>query len=249
MQLRLIRSATLRIRYAGQIYLTDPFLAAKHTLPSYGGVSPNPLVDLPIPPEEVLTGADVTIISHLHADHFDTEAQRMLPQDAVIFCQPGDEGRIAAKGFLQVTPVRDTIQRGSTTITRTAGQHGAGKVLDDMGSVSGFVFQADGEPTVYWAGDTIWCDAVREAITRFSPDIIITHSCGAVWGDGGLIVMDATQTVAVCQAAPRSTVVAVHMDSVDHARVSRADLRAFAQASGVPAERLLIPEDGETLTF
>jgi L-ascorbate metabolism protein UlaG (beta-lactamase superfamily) len=249
MQLQLIRSATLRVRYADQMCLTDPFLAAKHTMPSYGGVSPNPLVDLPISAEEVVADVDMTIISHLHADHFDAEAQRILPKDAVIFCQPGDEDRIAAKGFHQVTPVVDSIQRQGITLTRTPGQHGAGKVLDDMGIVSGFVFQANGEPTVYWAGDTIWCEAVREAITRFSPDVIITHSCGAVWGNGGLIVMDAAQTVEVCRAAPRSIVVAIHMDSVDHATVTRADLRAFAQQAGVSEEQLRIPRDGETLAF
>lgn len=249
MQLQLIRSATLRLRYGDQSILIDPMLAAKHTMPTYAGISPNPLVELPCPPEAVVTGIDMTIISHLHSDHFDPAAQQALPKDTIIFCQPGDEDRITRKGFTLVTPVAESIQLGEITLTRAPGQHGAGKVLDDMGVVSGFVLQADGEPTVYWAGDTIWYDGVRETIARFSPDVIITHSCGAKWGGGALIVMDAAQTIAVCQAAPRSMVVAVHMESLDHATVSRADLRAAAEAARIRAEQLLIPLDGETLSF
>ena len=252
-ELRLIRNATMRLAYVGQMWLTDPFLAAKGSLPSYRaaaglpGGSPSPLVALPISPEQVIAGAEVTLISHLHSDHFDAVAQRTLPPGMPILCQPGDEERITAKGFTDVTPVNEPLRRGAITLTRVAGQHGSGATLADMGAVSGFVFQAPGEPTVYWAGDTIWCDAVREAIARFTPDVIITHSCGAIWSAGDLIVMDAAQTVAVCEAAPRATVVAVHMDTLDHATVSRADLRAHADAAGIAPQRLLIPEDGATL--
>jgi L-ascorbate metabolism protein UlaG (beta-lactamase superfamily) len=118
-----------------------------------------------------------------------------------------------------------------------------------MGPASGFIFQAEHEPTVYWAGDTIWNDAVAENIARTQPQIIVTHSCGATWGEHVLIVMDAAQTVAVCRAAARSTVIATHMDALDHATVSRADLRRYATAHGILPEQLLIPADGETLVF
>lgn len=53
MQIQLIRNATLHITYAGHIFLIDPYLAAKHTMPSFAGISPNPLVDLPFSPQEV----------------------------------------------------------------------------------------------------------------------------------------------------------------------------------------------------
>ena len=78
------------------------------------------------------------------------------------------------------------------------------------------------------------------------PDIIVTHSCGARW-DGDLIVMDEAQTITVCKAAPSARVIATHMEALDHATVSRADLRRAADATGIAATRLLIPEDGETL--
>ncbi len=116
-----------------------------------------------------------------------------------------------------------------------------------MGNVAGFVFQAADEPTVYWAGDTIWCEAVKQVIIDTQPDIILTHSSGAKFGDDDPIVMDAEQTIAVCQAAPQAIVVAIHMEALDHGTVSRADLRTLAQAAGIKPRRLLIPADGEKI--
>ena len=117
-----------------------------------------------------------------------------------------------------------------------------------MGNVSGFVFEADDEPTIYWAGDTIWCAEVAQVIDQVQPDVIITHSCGAKW-DQVLILMDAIQTVQVCQAAPESVVLATHMEAVDHATVSRSELSAYSSAKGIQANQLRIPLDGEKLVF
>jgi L-ascorbate metabolism protein UlaG (beta-lactamase superfamily) len=89
LRLQLIRNATLRLVYAHQQLIIDPYLAAKHSLPSYTGASPNPLVELPCPPEEVVADIELALISHLHSDHFDSVAQDLLPKDLPIFCQPG----------------------------------------------------------------------------------------------------------------------------------------------------------------
>jgi len=249
MKIQLIRSATLRIEYAQRRFVIDPYLAAKHSRPSFTGKSPNPLVDLPCEPQDVIASIDLVLISHLHSDHFDPTAQELLPKGTPILCQPGNEARIAAKGFRQVTPVAESLAWHGITITRTPCQHGSGDVLAEMGPASGFIFQAAHEPTVYWAGDTIWNDTVAEIIVRTQPQIIITHSCGAVWGEQVLIVMDAAQTVVVCRAASGSIVVATHMDALDHATVSREALRHYATAHGIQPEQLLIPADGETLVF
>jgi L-ascorbate metabolism protein UlaG (beta-lactamase superfamily) len=249
MQIQLIRNATLRADYGGRTFVIDPYLAAKHTLPSFTGKSPNPLVNLPCPPQEVIAGIEIVVVSHLHADHFDAIAQRLLPKDVPVLCQPGDESAIEDKGFSNVTPVADTLDWQGITITRTPGQHGSGDVLKQMGTVSGFVFRAENEPTLYWAGDTVWTETVADVIAQTRPDVIITHSSGATWGDDVLIVMDAAQTVAVCRAAPDSVVIATHMEALDHGTVSRQALRQYGQAQGIGPEQLLIPADGEKLSF
>lgn len=250
MQLQLIRNATLRLNYGGRTFLIDPYFALKHTLPSFRGLSPNPMADLPEEPAHTIRDIEMVIVSHLHSDHFDKVAQDILPKNIPLFCQPDNDKYINTKGFTQVQVIEMEVMWQGITITRTAGQHGSGDVLNDMGTVSGFVFEADNEPTVYWAGDTIWYPEVGKIIEAVQPDIIITHSCGAVWGKGEtLIVMDDKQTVTVCQTRPQAMVVAVHMETLDHSTITRAMLRDTATAEGIADKQLLIPADGEMLRF
>ncbi|WP_439497311.1 MBL fold metallo-hydrolase [Bosea sp. (in: a-proteobacteria)] len=246
MRLQLLRNATLKLVYAGRTFLIDPDFGPMHSRPSFTGKSPNPMVELPEPIEDILAGVDQIIVSHLHADHFDGVARERVPKDLPLTCRPGDEGKIAEAGFTSVTPV-DCFQRiGSIVLKRVPAQHGSGAVLDKMGPVMGFSLEAPGEPTLYWAGDSILYPPLLEAVAATAPDVIVSHSCGARW-DGTLIVMDAAQTVSLCEAAPHATVIATHMEALDHATVSRAALRQAADARGIGPDRLLIPLDGETI--
>ena len=249
MQIQLIRNATLRLTYNGHLLLIDPFLAAKHTFDPFDGKDRNPTVDLPVTPEAVIAGVEAVIVSHLHSDHFDAAAQERLPKDIPLFCQPGNDAIIAEKGFQNIQVIADRVEWQGIHITRTAGQHGNGQLAERMGRVSGFVFRAEGEPVVYWAGDTIWYTEVEQVINDQQPDVIITHSGGARFGDSAPIIMDAMQTVAVCQAAPEATVVAVHLEALDHCPVTRAALRSRAQNEGIADERLRIPADGQSITL
>lgn len=248
MKLQLIRNATLRMTYAGHTFLIDPYFAPKHSLPSYTGHSPNPLVELPIAIDEIMQGVEMVVVSHLHTDHFDKLAQESLAKDTPVFCQPGNERTIRDNGFTEVTPIATSVVWETITIQRTTGQHGSSKaVLAAMGDVSGFVFAAANEPTIYWAGDTIWYEVIRDNIDRWQPDIVVTHSGGAVWGDNERIIMDAEQTIALCQYAPEAMVIATHMEALDHCFVSRAALRNYARQHGIKDEQLRVPEDGAEL--
>src|SRR6187200_2574062 len=138
MNLQLIRNATLRLQYAGRTILIDPDLADKHSRPSFTGRSPNPMVDLPLSLSEIVAGVELLVVSHLHRDHFD--AVESIPAALPVLCQPGDQARIAERGFTHVTPVDHTLEWGGIQLTRTAGQHGTGAVGRMMGAVAGFVF-------------------------------------------------------------------------------------------------------------
>lgn len=65
MQLQLIRNATLKIQYGDTVFLLDPMLAAQGTYPGFAGTHRselrNPLVELPMPVEDVVTGVDAFI--------------------------------------------------------------------------------------------------------------------------------------------------------------------------------------------
>jgi L-ascorbate metabolism protein UlaG (beta-lactamase superfamily) len=246
MKLRLLRNATLKLDIMGKTILIDPFFAPKGSRPSFTGRAPNPLVELPASTEEILDGVELVVVSHLHADHFDPVAQSLVPKHLPLICQPGDEEKIRSYGFSDVTPLNDVIDWKGIRFERREGSHGLGPVLQKMGSVMGFSITAKGEPALYWAGDTVLYPAIEAIIADTRPEIIIIHSCGARW-DGDLITMDAAEAVATCRLAPASTVVATHMDSLDHATVSRDELRRYSTEQGISQQQLLIPQDGETL--
>ncbi len=249
MELQLIRSATLRLGYGGRTYLIDPWLAARGEGRSYAGELRSPLVDLPMPVPELLEGVDAVIVSHLHSDHFDDAARELLPRDIPILCAPADADAIAGDGFTRVTPIPDTRTEDGVRVRRVGGRHGPPEVLGDMGDVSGFVFSHPGEPTLYWAGDTIFCPEVAATIAAERPAVVVVHACGADWNGKGPLVMDVAMVREVLEAAPDATVVATHLDAVDHATVDRRMLRAFLDAEPGFAPRLRIPADGEALHF
>ena len=248
MRLQLFRNATLKLDYAGRTVLIDPYLAPKHSLPSFTGRSPNPMTELPASIEEILMDVELVVVSHLHTDHFDTVAKERVPKHLPLICQPGDETKIVQAGFTDIRPLLDVFDWNGLVFSRREGSHGLGPVVEKMGPVMGFTLRAQGEPSLYWAGDTVLYPPVAETITATSPDIVVTHSCGAKW-DGDLIVMDAEQTIAACELARNARVVAVHMEALDHATVTRAELRRAADARRISAQQLLIPNDGEMLEF
>ena len=248
MKLRLLRNATLKLEILGKTILIDPFFAPKGSRPSFTGRALNPLVELPATPEEILNGVELVVVSHLHADHFDPVAQSLVPKHLPLICQPGDEDKIRSYGFSDVTPLADVIDWQGIRFKRREGSHGLGPVVEKMGPVMGFSITAKDEPSIYWAGDTVLYPAIGAIIANTTPEIVIIHPCGARW-DGDLITMDAKEAVATCRLAPASTVIATHMDLLDHATVSRDELRRYSIEQGVSLQQLLIPRDGETLQF
>ncbi|MFC4425483.1 MBL fold metallo-hydrolase [Deinococcus navajonensis] len=248
MQLQLIRNATVLLRYAGHALLVDPMLGARHTLPSFAGQEANPTADLPFPAEQVVAPAELALISHLHPDHYDGAAARLLPRELPLVCRAGDEEVLRSDGFQQVTPLSTAITWHGIQIQPAPGRHGSGPILDRMGEVTGVVLRAAGEPTVYWAGDTVLYEEVLGTIASVQPDVIVTHSGGAAFG-GTLIIMDAQQTLEVARAAPQATVVATHLEALDHCATTRQMLRDAATAAGISSTRLRLPQDGEALTL
>lgn len=88
MNIKQIRNATIIVEYANKRFLIDPMLAEKGTYPPFPGSvkqdQNNPVVSLPIPVDDIIRGVDAVILTHLHLDHFDEAAQRLLPKD---YCQ------------------------------------------------------------------------------------------------------------------------------------------------------------------
>jgi L-ascorbate metabolism protein UlaG (beta-lactamase superfamily) len=241
---RLLRHATLRIRLGDQNLLVDPMLSEPEAMPPIPN-SPNdrrnPLVPLPEPNLEEVDGL---LVTHTHRDHLDDAAKDTLPKNLPLFCQPADEAELAQDGFEDIRPIDESESWDTVEFARTGGRHGTGEIGDQMGPVSGFVMQVDGGPTLYLAGDTLWYPEVEDTIATHNPDKIVVNTGEAQFVESDPITMTKEGVAAVCRAAPEATVVAVHMDSINHCLLSRTALRSYLTAEG-PEDRVRIPADGE----
>ena len=250
-----IRNATLHVVYGGVRYLVDPMLSDRHAWPGFEGSvnseERNPLVHLPMTKEEIID-VDAVIVTHLHEDHWDEEARKVLPKALPIFAQnDADAETIRGQGFSDVRVLSATSSFKDVQLIKTGGRHGTeahyAKIGKILGQVCGVVFKQAGAKTVYLAGDTIWQEDVAAALDAHRPDVAILNTGYAmVVGIEGGIIMGTQDVLSVHKAAPETRLIASHMEAVNHCTVSRADLRAFARANGF-ADKLRTPGDGETI--
>jgi L-ascorbate metabolism protein UlaG (beta-lactamase superfamily) len=236
MRLRLIRHATLELDYGGRHLLVDPMLdpaEARDPVANTPNDRRNPLVDLPEPAEDVAARAEIVLVTHLHADHLDDTAVALLKGDRPVVCQPEDEATLRERGFSDPRPA--PVELDGIAVARTGGQHGTGKIAEMLAPVSGFVLRAEGEPTVYIAGDTIWCDEVREALEEHRPDVAVVNASGARFTEGDPIVMTAEDVATVARHVLPAKLVVVHLEAINHClepRSAYADLPVSVPADG-----------------
>ncbi|NDI36063.1 MBL fold metallo-hydrolase [Chengkuizengella sediminis] len=252
MNIRQIRNATMVLNYAGKKFLIDPFLAKKGTYPPYPNTpnqdKRNPTVGLPVPVEEIIK-VDAVIVTHLHPDHFDSAAIEILPKDIIIFAQSEIEAEtIKKEGFQNVDSLTNISIFGEISLSKTDGKHGIGQIGEIMGEVSGVVFKHIDEKTLYIAGDTIWCSDVQDAINTYNPDVIIVNGGGAQFLQGDPIIMTKEDIHQTYMEAQQSTIIVSHMEAINHALLTRKELKRFIEGKGL-SNNILVPDDGEIISF
>jgi L-ascorbate metabolism protein UlaG (beta-lactamase superfamily) len=171
----------------------------------------------------------------------------VLARDVPVFCQPEDENKLLDLKFLHVMKVADEIDWKGVRFKRTGGQHGTGELGRLMGPVSGFILSAEGEPSIYLAGDTIWCTEVEMALSQYSPEVIILNGGEAQYLTGDPITMGCKDIHAVSKAAPFSNVIVVHMEAWNHCLLSRKELKQYIYDNQL--QNVSIPDDGAALHF
>ncbi|MEL7464798.1 MAG: MBL fold metallo-hydrolase [Pseudomonadota bacterium] len=270
------RNATAKLTYAGTTFLLDPMLSPKGALPSFAGVAPNPTIDLPVEAGEIVSGIDAVVISHMHGDHFDSAAAEALDKRLPVFTPrngaPSDKSRpqdltpfvdsLRAFGFENVTEIAsdaaDHVEFRGVAIRQVFALHGKGALGDLMGGVNGLIFEAEGHPTLYWAGDTIFDEEgrVRAILEEVKPDVIVAHTGGPVIEalSPDLLLMDAAEAVdfAACafDANPKAEIIAIHMEALDHCFSTRSDLaQALERLPSELRRRVRIPADGEDVVL
>lgn len=259
-QMQQIRNATVKITYGDTTFLIDPMLAKQGAYPGFDGTYRselrNPLVGLPMPAEDVIDDTDAVIVTHTHLDHWDAAAQALLPKDIPLFAQhQADAAMIREQGFTNVRILSDKAEFDGVTLSRTGGQHGTDEmyaspeVAAALGDVMGVVFQAPGQETLYLVGDTIWRDEVDQALDEYDPKIVVLNAGQAMRSDyDDPIIMGKEDVLRATQTAPEATVVATHMDAINHMSLTREELREYVQAVGIE-DHVVIPADGEVISF
>lgn len=259
MKFQQIRGATSILTYNGSRFLIDPFLAEKGSKPpvkSEHNNLPNPLTALPLPVESIVD-VDAVVVTHMHHfDHFDHEAAEAIGKQTPMFTQDNDEAAdMRGLGFKNVASLNfQGVKVKDITLIRTVAVHGGEKAApfyaakNTKPEASGVVFANPQEKKVYFAGDTIWCAEVEDALRLHKPDVVILNAAEASFADDTPILMGLEGIEAVIKAAPEALLVASHMDAVNHARLGRAELRRFIAEKGLE-KKILVPEDGESITI
>jgi L-ascorbate metabolism protein UlaG (beta-lactamase superfamily) len=259
-QIQQIRNATAKINYAGKTFLLDPFLAKKGAHPGFPGTFNsqlrNPLIELPMSVKDVLKGVDAVIVSHTHLDHWDGGDHQSIPKAIPLFVQDETDAKlIRGQGFTNVRILGENSVFEGVQLTRIGGQHGTDEMYskkplaDMLGKAMGIMFQAPGTKTVYVAGDTVWRSDVDQALAKFKPDVIVLNAGDArMAGVVGSIIMGKDDVLHAYQAMPNATIIATHMDAINHMTLSRKDLKDHVKQHGIQ-DRVRIPADGEILKF
>lgn len=260
-QVQQIRNATVKITYGDTTFLIDPMLAEQGAYPgfenTYRSELRNPLVGLPMPFEVMIDDVDAVIVTHTHLDHWDDAAQELLSKDIPLFAQnTADAELIRSQGFSDVRMLDGEAEFGGVTMHKTGGQHGSDtlyavpELAEALGDVMGVVFEAPDQKTTYLVGDTIWRDEVEQALTQYNPEVIVMNAGAAEMTgfEGDPIIMGKEDTLRAHRAAPDATIIAVHMEAVNHMTLSRDELSDYVQEVGIQ-DHVSIPADGEVISF
>lgn len=253
MKITHVRNATSIIEYANTRFLVDPMLGEKGSFAGFPGApreeQANPLVDLPIPLQDIIKNIDAIILTHLHVDHFDEAAKESLPKHIKVFVQDENDAEEVLKlGFEDVEILADGTMFHDIRLIKTPGEHGRGEILNIIGDVSGVILQHPQEEKLYIAGDTVWYSGIKNVLNTHVPEIIIVNGGDNQFYEGSSLIMNEYDIYQVAKEAPESKIVVVHMEAVNHWNLSRARLQEFLDVNKL-STRVFIPEDGESYVF
>lgn len=156
-----------------------------------------------------ILNVDAVIVTHTHPDHWDETAKALVPKYLPIFTQNEQDRELI-------------LSQGFSDVR-----------------LCGVVFRHPDEKTLYLAGDTIWNQYVQDSLQQFQPEVVILNAGDAQVIGLGSIIMGKQDVYEIFLAAPQATLIATHMESVNHAVLTRKELREFSVQKGM-TDRLLI---------
>ncbi|MGN7824233.1 MBL fold metallo-hydrolase [Chitinophaga sp. 22536] len=255
LQIQLIRQATVKITMHQQHLLIDPVLADEGTEPPifFSNERKNPTIGLPFHRDSVLKNVDAILLTHYHPDHFDMAAEKYVPKDMLIFCQPGDDAKLKEKGFTHTQVIDSTMTWQGISFHRYLSSHYPGANGEPPFGISSSWYLQSGASGVFITGDAILDDLLKSSLLATKPPIVIanTGEChftreNPVLAPGITMTLTTGELKAITQLLPAATVVAVHMDAINHCSLTKAELRQYVAKEKLQ-KRIRVPNEGEVL--
>lgn len=255
-----IGTATTLIRYGDLTLLTDPNFLHQGQRAYLGyGLTAKRLTEPALTPEQ-LPELDLILLSHLHGDHWDRQAQRGLDRQLPIITTPHASKRLQLRGFTRATGLRTwgstELVKGQTRlrVTSMPGRHAPGLLRRVLPPVMGSLLEFGSvlqpvELRMYLTGDTLFVDDLREIPVRYPViDAAVLHLGGTTLPGGLMVTMDAIQGADLLELVKPRLAIPVHYDDYGLFKSPLADFRAEVDRRGLDGLVRYV-ERGETVSL
>lgn len=243
-----IRHATSILTFNQKRLLIDPMLsdvAKLASVPFTRNFRKNPLTPLPVELNS-FENIDAILLTHRHFDHWDKKAIAVLNKDIPVFCQPRDALAVQSAGFIHVIAVEDSYEWQGIQIKRIQGSHAPGLTGKLLGPVSSFFLHTATEGSIFIVSDCIFTPIIAKAFRELMPEVAILNVAEAVMLWGTAITMQRDDIARIALLSPRTKLVVVHLETINHCKLSRAQLTHYLKEQQLD-HAVSIPNDGETL--
>jgi L-ascorbate metabolism protein UlaG (beta-lactamase superfamily) len=247
MNIQYIRHATLILNIAGRKILVDPMLSEVSELPPVPLTTnrlKNPLIPLPHGSLDLMRDIDAVLLTHYHFDHFDKAAEKFIPKDVLIFCQPGDDKKLKKMGYTNARVIDGTLEWGPLNLKRFPANHARGYLLKViLGKTSSYYLQS-GADAIFLTGDALFDNLLLKSLGETKPAFIIANAGSAKFFWDKPVTLAADDMKEMLMMLPGSRIAAVHMDAINHCMLTKDALRKYAAVENISG-KMLIPAEGE----
>jgi L-ascorbate metabolism protein UlaG (beta-lactamase superfamily) len=232
-----IGGPTLLLEYGGLTILTDPTFDEPGEYPDPDGTALVKTHGPGIRARDLPPVHLILLSHHEHEDNLDQAGLELVRSGLPTLTTPAAAAALALPSVRGLAPWEAAVARG-ITVTAVPASHGPDDVV---GPVTGFLLQADGQPTIYVSGDNSELDVVDEIAARYAPVDVAVLFAGAARVpeiDAALTLTSGDAVAAVRMLGARQ-VVGVHTDDWAHFSETRGDLEAAFADAGM--SDLLVP--------